>query len=667
MNAMSSMVMGKVKGVLELRDGGNLDHTLRLWTIVALCTLIPLPFSSLVECGYDLPKATLLLIATIMLGFLWIREGIYKQGFVLPNKPISILVLLAVVSLAISTVLSINPLRSFVGDFVRTEGMIVWIAYFLLFFLVSGMSFTGKEIHLILKALLLGASLVSIFGIAQFFGVGSLAVTMAENSPFETYRPYSTFGNPMMFGQYLALIFPVSLAFALMPGPRNRFMAVIPIIVVGSALIVTFTRGAWLAAAISLIVIVAVYRPKIDAQTRRILLATISIFIVAAVILLGATFSRDPSALSRFNPSEVTFGSVKTRLLTYEVAVKAVKERPLFGYGLENFEAAFAQNRGDAFVSAARFNEVSDRSHNIVLDLAASGGILFLTFFMALIITVFLSAVRSGKESMAIAGILSGAVGYLVSLLSGFSIPGATSLFFIFLGILSHRAMGGHIVRVAMGDIYRKLLPVIATIIAGILIIVSLLPLMSAYYYMQGENLRRARNFEPAIEYYVKAISFFPWYERYYMAAAGSYVTLYVEEGYGETTISEAKKAHDRAIELDPYGSDILFYGGLFYQAYKNLDPEALNKSISLFERQLIIDRYSIPGRLALADTYEQAGAPEKANRLREQAIELSARFGWLNQPMISDRLKDAARKLQASDPSNQVAARYHRLIANQR
>jgi len=642
------------------------NRNLWLWAVAALCALVPLPFFTAVEAGYEMPKATLLLVFVIVLGFLWLRNALHQGVFELPNKTITALVLLIMLSLIISTVLSINPLRSLIGDFMRAEGAIIWIAYLLLFFFVSSTGFTGREINFLIAASLIGASLASILGIAQFFGIGSLAAsTSAGKSPFEAYRAYSTFGNPVMFAQYLALIFPVSLAFALTRDSNNRFISAIPAILVGLALIATFTRAAWLAVILSLIIVTVVYRPKIDAGVRKALLAGTLLFIVLAGVLLGLASAKDPSAMARFSPSAIKSGSAETRIHTYDIAVKSILERPAFGYGLENFRTAFTENRGDLFVASARFKELNDRVHNFILDLAVGGGLIFLGLFIALIFIVWLSSIGPGKKNLAITGLLAGTAGYLISLQFGFSTPGAASIFFVFLGILSNQAMGDSKVPIPINEGHKGPLSALSGVLAAIFILISLLPAISVYHYAQGENMRRLGNFESALGYYEKAISFFPWHERYHRAVAQSYTILYVEKGYGEKAIIQAKKAHDKAFELDPNDGDVLFYGGLFYLIFKDMDAGALNRSVFLLEKHLALDRYAIPTMLTLAEAYEQTERIENAQALRENAIELSARFGWLKQAEISDDLKEAATKLQAADPGNRAAAKYFGLTSD--
>ena len=98
--------------------------------------------------------------------------------------------------------------------------------------------------------LILSTTLVSVYGIFQYFTIEFTSTKWIDVSqnPGINKRVFATFGNPNIFGQYLIMVLPF--AFALVFYAKtwgNRILFAGQFLVIFLALLLTFSRGGWLA------------------------------------------------------------------------------------------------------------------------------------------------------------------------------------------------------------------------------------------------------------------------------------------------------------------------------------------------------------------------------------------------------------------------------------
>ena len=148
------------------------------------------------------------------------------------------------------------------------------------------------------------------------------------------------------------------------------------------------------------------------------------IFLLAGILLISALFSardtdfvRKSDILSRL--TEVVeiweVPSVRERLLNWNIALKAFKERPVFGWGPENF--AVAANKYYDF----RIGENEpwfDRAHSQPFDILATGGIVLFSFYIFWILAVFFLIFKIARQQKILSFILASI--FLAYLLQGF-------------------------------------------------------------------------------------------------------------------------------------------------------------------------------------------------------------------------------------------------------
>lgn len=234
----------------------------------------------------------------------------------------------------------------------------------------------------ILLFCLLGAGYaVALCGIAEFAGGRSLLYDAAFDPGNEAYRrlvpdPWferrivSTVGHPVVLGSYLALLLPVSLAAA--AGARARSVQAVLLcgtLALAGALLLTFSRGAWIAAAVGVGVFVLLRGGR-----HMLLLPAAGIVLVAGV--LSASVVSDVAAArakDAYHNYVLNFGST-TRGAAYGYAAVIANRQPLTGLGTGMYRFAAYDLRRELDIPTPL--GVLDTPDNMYLVwLAENGGI----------------------------------------------------------------------------------------------------------------------------------------------------------------------------------------------------------------------------------------------------------------------------------------------------
>lgn len=161
--------------------------------------------------------------------------------------PIAFYILICIVS----TVLSISPWMSFLGAYERQIGLLGILSCIgLYWFFVSS---TYKNYLLILKVLIITASIISIHAIIQFFGF----FPFGQDDFVKHSRVGSFLGHPNYLGHLLAFSSPLHIYFIFNNTTHNKLIKlfwVTSLLLQSTALFMSKTRGAYVAVFISILV-----------------------------------------------------------------------------------------------------------------------------------------------------------------------------------------------------------------------------------------------------------------------------------------------------------------------------------------------------------------------------------------------------------------------------
>ncbi|HYC79809.1 MAG TPA: O-antigen ligase family protein [Candidatus Binatia bacterium] len=237
----------------------------------------------------------------------------------------------------------------------------------LLFYAALVVFKTKSELDTPLKWLFGAAFLISLFGLVQYMTHLMLPLRFWGYG-LEMKRITSIFEYPNALALYLA---PLIAFFSILvlKGVKlaGKYSTLIMFIVMALALILTYSRGAWLSIVVAAIVLAIQQSSRFSIKKWGI---------AAAVILLIAS----PLLFTRVK-STFRDGSSSERLELYKVAGQKIIESPILGNGLYGFRTTLENSDYSG--------EVLNYPHNIILNFWLETGLIgvlsfFLLFFLAM-------------------------------------------------------------------------------------------------------------------------------------------------------------------------------------------------------------------------------------------------------------------------------------------
>ncbi len=250
---------------------------------------------------------------------------------------------------------------------------------FLVFFYLANKIRTREDLRLFITCLLVGVIIESFFAFAQHAAGSPLGLDVfgERRDPKEMelesstiFRVGGTLGHPNALGGYLASILPVAFAVSLAKVEKWLRMLAIAATLLGMlALVLTFSRSAWLAVAVAFVAVF--WWIASDRQRRRRLGPLLLVGAVLGVGMLGVV----PMIKARLEANDK--GSTESRWPQFQMALSMVKAHPWLGVGINNYSAVMPfyevytalEKGGRVFIFYARV-------HNILLLTMAEMGIM---------------------------------------------------------------------------------------------------------------------------------------------------------------------------------------------------------------------------------------------------------------------------------------------------
>ncbi len=278
----------------------------------------------------------------------------------------------------------------------------------------------------ITAALLAGQLVTSVIGIRQLYGdPGALARWSDANSMAEgTIRIYSTLDNPNLLGGFLLPTLPLAVVALLRwPGLARRLFALASLVLGLVALVLTYSRGAWMGmvlalAAIGLFLVLRLSRSWPPLWRRLFPILLLAGGTAALVVLVAAVEPLRVRVLSLVAGREDS--SNNFRLNVWSAALEMIQARPVLGIGPGN--TAF--NLIYPLYQQPKFNALS--AYSIPLEWAVEAGIPGLLAGVGL----FLCAVRAGLRQLGGEGPLALPSLAAVAMFLGLAVQGLTDTIF---------------------------------------------------------------------------------------------------------------------------------------------------------------------------------------------------------------------------------------------
>lgn len=445
---------------------------LLITTVVA----IPLFFDIRLYSVFDLSKVMALYLLTIAILVVWSIARVFKHGFKFSHTAIDIPILVYIFIFIISSIISINPIMSLFGTYKRFEGLTATLCYILIFYTTVNFITTQKRLYLLVISIVAGATVSSLYGIAQHLGFD-----IFKWSSFEARRVFSTFGNPVFFSAYLVMTLPVAVALFLRDSFQQTEAPVLknfqkpPVLwvffVVSSIIYTTFwltnTRACFVALLGGLTPLLFSIFKKQSAEKYKFVVLIISF------VLIGVFFNvrHETSVIKHFagdvrttaaSTEKLIFnkipprkrpwiankfsvaGSSFSRVFQYLAATRIIKDYPVLGIGPDTIGIVYQKNLAKVFSSIESDKGFpfprQDRIHNDILDTAVTRGIFGLGTYIWLLTAFSVYVGKNYKRlnnqnKILILGVLAGILCYLIQSEFSFGNTPIATLFWVMMGL----------------------------------------------------------------------------------------------------------------------------------------------------------------------------------------------------------------------------------------
>lgn len=628
---MSAKKKKKTKKIKKAPLKKDISYYLEKVLLYAFC-LFAFLFPLFIFYSYDiyfLPKLFLLFIFAIFLISVFIFKIIY-EGKIRVFKTSLWLPLLGMIFIIIlSSIFSIEPMRSLYGKYTRYGGLFSYLAIFTVFFLTMNLIRDKRWIENFLKLFVFSSVVVSLYGIAQFFGLDPLKTS----SSVRFGRIFSTYGNPDFLAGILSLALVISVSFIFYEREKKNlllFSGSSSIILL--ALIFTFTRSGWIASLVGMVFFLIFFKKATFKNRRRIIIA-LSLILLLLVLFFAFIFL--PYKISFLDKIKASIlpqaGSISSRLYIWSAALGMIKSYPLTGTGLETFDLLYPKYVNPEFIRIDR-GALSDHPHNELLYFGASLGSLGIILYLTLLVWAAVLLVKlyqriEGRERILFTGIFASLISYFIWAQISISNFSVTLFFFIFtafallLGSFSTKEEKKFWeLKIPQGNFFRKNYFILLLILALVFLYFCWLPtktLLADSYFLSAQEALSQKDYSKSLEMAKIATGLNPKRLEYFLFLGN----LYRLKGEGEKdqgSFSQGEKAYQQAIRLSPHSFEPYWGLGRFYLTYAKLDmaEENLKKSLQL-------NPYYTKAYLDLGILWDKRGEFEQAISFFDKAADI--------------------------------------------
>ena len=346
----------------------------------------------------------------------------------------------------VADLLGVNPLRSLWSNFERMEGWII-IAHLWMFFITMtslfGTSAEGTERSEVwyrwLHTSLIVAFIVGIYGLFQILGWAAIH----QGST----RIDASLGNAIYMAVYMlfhafisAYFFFVEKAKGISASKIKLWLYSLFAVFASFLLFETATRGTILGLIGGIMLalfLYAVLGKNESKKSRWVAGGLIGVIILIGIVFWlnrDAQFIKDSEVLNRLASISISDTKTQARGYVWPMALEGWTQRPILGWGQENFNYVFNTNYNPLMW---RHEQWFDRAHNIYLDWLINAGAVGLLAYLALYILSLMAIWKSGtplKEKCVLTGLMAG---YAVHNVFVFDNLASYVFFFAMLGFVS--------------------------------------------------------------------------------------------------------------------------------------------------------------------------------------------------------------------------------------
>jgi O-antigen ligase len=367
-----------------------------------------------------------------------------------------------------STILSIDPLTSWLGYYSRFNGGLVSVICYTLLYWAFVSNIDSKRAMKLVYVTLISGALVAFYGVLEHFGIDKKIWVQDVQS-----RVFSTLGQPNWLAAWLIALIPVTWSLILKTGIKlksYKFWIYFSLsILLFWAMIFTKSRSGYLGFAIASVIFwgLTAWQNRREIKTLFLPLILVGAGIFVICLISGTEWTpslkdliKKPSAASQAQKAAQagataleTGGTESStiRRIVWTGAIQVWLHYPIFGTGVETFAYSYYLYRPAEHNLTSEWDFIYNKAHNEYLNFAANSGTAGILSYLALVgFTIYLffkkgkpdnrDSFETGNLKFAL---LAGYVSILVTNFFGFSVVPIQLEFFLFPAIAATILISG--------------------------------------------------------------------------------------------------------------------------------------------------------------------------------------------------------------------------------
>lgn len=412
-------------------------ETLREILIIGIFATLFIPLIGLNNLAFPFVtgKVFTFRILIELLGGIWLLLAISDKKYRPRFSWLLVAVLVFVGVITTADIFGVDPHRSFWSDFERMDGLVNLFHLILYFFMVGTVLTTEKLWNYFFNFTIGVSTILSLLGLLQLAG----GMTISTDAG----RIDATIGNASFFATYILLHIFLAIFMLVRHSEKQKAKYIYGSIVLLQLIVLYFTatRSAMIGLIGGLFTIAILF--AILKHNHRFLRKISISLIVGLVFIIGGfilakdqPFVRNNSILNRYTVISADGFKQQPRYYMWSIAIQGFKERPILGWGQENFKFVFLKHYNPALYNS---EIISDRAHNIVFDWLITGGLLGILSYLSLygVALYYIWSSRRNNWSIIEKSVLTGFVmAYFTNGLFLFDNLTSYIIFFIFLGYI---------------------------------------------------------------------------------------------------------------------------------------------------------------------------------------------------------------------------------------
>src|SRR3989344_249390 len=429
------------------------QFTLSRWAIYLTVFLAPLYSSTSHWYAFTTPKTLLIIAGTLIASVFFIWGLVKNKGEGIKITYLHYILFTFLLLMSISGFFGIDPYTSFFGTFFSSVGIVFLIVLGLLACLIS--EFVLRDFNFISS--LLASAFISGVIVAL---ISYLPVLGIKGYFFDLSQGGSTIGNTSFTGTFLLFAIGFGGYLTLISEKwKKKTLYILGILVILACPIffnadfwrgaVSFSQilhhpllasgeaqGAQLGVLVLILTTIFLWLSISRKKTVKII-GTIFFILFMISLSWGYTGLLDPTSKIHQHFMEIKGG---VRFVFWDISERAVAERPLLGWGFENYQTVY-QRHFDPIVFKDGYTDEQGvtNPHNVIYDMAVSSGILGLSAYLVLlgyVCMVFVNFARSQEKEKKYTVIFAGIIlGYFVQNFFIFDTPTAYLVYFLCIGL----------------------------------------------------------------------------------------------------------------------------------------------------------------------------------------------------------------------------------------